>query len=53
MVDLGAFTSMGAGGVDAAMLIGAVLVEAALLYVGYGALEQAVGHSIVERIRRE
>ena len=53
MVDLAAFTSMGAGSVDAAMLIGAVLLEAALLYVGYGAIEQAFGHRVVEQLRGE
>jgi len=53
MVDLGAFSSMGAGALDAAMLIGAVLLEAAILYVGYGALEQVFGHAVVERLRGE
>jgi len=53
MVDLTAFASMGGGGVDAAMLIGAVLLEAALLYVGYGAVEEAVGQRVVERLRGE
>ncbi len=42
MVDLAAFTSMGADGIDAAMLIGAVLLEAAILYVGYGAVDRGV-----------
>ena len=53
MVDLAAFTSLGAGSVDAALLIGAVLLEATLLYVGYGAVEQAFGHVVVERLRGE
>ena len=44
---------MGSGTVDAAMLIGAVLLEAALLYVGYGAIEQAFGDRVVERLRGE
>jgi len=51
MVDLAAFTSMGAGGIDAAMLIGAVLLEAAILYVGYGAVEEVFGQRVVERLR--
>ena len=53
MVDIGALASMGSGTVDAAMLIGAVLLEAALLYVGYGAIEQAFGDRVVERLRGE
>ena len=53
MVDLAAFTSMGAGAADAAMLIGLVLLEAAILYVGYGALEQAFGHRVVKQLRGE
>lgn len=52
MVDLAAFASMGSG-VNAALLIGAVLLEATLLYVGYGAVEQAVGRRVVERLRGE
>ena len=53
MVDLAAVASAGGGSVDAAMLIGAVLLEAAILYVGYGAVEQAFGHVVVERLRGE
>jgi hypothetical protein len=53
MVDLGAFASMGDGVVDAAALIGIVLVEAALLYVGYGAIEEAFGHVVVKQLRGE
>ena len=53
MVDLAAVASAGGGSVDAAMLIGAVLLEAAILYVGYGAVEQAFGRRVVERIRGE
>jgi len=53
MVDLAAFASMGSGSVDAAMLIGAVLLEAAILYVAYGALEQAFGHRVVKQLRGE
>ena len=53
MVDLAAVTSIGACSVDAAMLIGAVLLEAAILYVGYGALEQALGPRVVKRLRGE
>ncbi|WP_310921260.1 DUF7512 family protein [Haloarcula saliterrae] len=44
---------MGAGGADAATLIGAVLLEAGILYVGYGAVEAAVGQRVVERLRGE
>ena len=53
MVDVAAVASGGAGSVDAALLIGAVLVEAALLYVGYGALEQALGPVVVRRLKGE
>ena len=53
MVDLTAFTSMGAGGINAAMLIGAVLLEAAILYVGYGAVEEAFGQRVVKRLQGE
>jgi len=53
MVDLAAFASMGAGSIDAAMLIGAVLLEAAVLYVGYGALEQAFGDRVVKHLKGE
>lgn len=53
MVDVAALASMGSGAVDAALLIGAVLLEAALLYVGYGALERAVGHTVVAQLKGE
>jgi len=53
MVDLAAVASGGGGSVDAALLIGAVLVEAALLYVGYGALEQTLGPALVKRLKGE
>lgn len=53
MVDLAAVTSVGAGGADAAKLIGAVLLEAIVLYVGYGALEQALGQRVVKQLRGE
>lgn len=53
MVDISAIASMGAGSIDAAVLIGTVLLEAAILYVAYGALEQALGPKLVERIRGE
>ena len=36
--------------VDAGMLIGAVLLEAIVLYVGYGAVEQLFGEPVVNRI---
>ncbi|MDS0478692.1 hypothetical protein [Natrinema sp. 1APR25-10V2] len=38
---------------DAGALIGTVFGEAIVLYVGYGALEQSIGHRMVERIRLE
>mgnify|MGYP006875065575 FL=1 len=53
MVDLAAVASGGAGSVDAALLIGAVLLEAVLLYVGYGAVEQVLGNRVVKRLRGE
>ena len=53
MVDLAAVASSGAGSVDAALLIGAVLLEAVLLYVGYGAVEQVLGNRVVKRLRGE
>jgi hypothetical protein len=53
MVDLAAVASSGAGSVDAALLIGAVLLEAVLLYVGYGAVEQVFGNRVVKRLRGE
>lgn len=53
MVDLTAVASTSGEGIDAAMLIGAVLLEAALLYVGYGALEEALGQRVVTRLRGE
>jgi len=41
-----------ASGVDGALLVvGVVLVEAILLYVGYGALERVLGPTIVDAIR--
>jgi hypothetical protein len=36
---------------QAAALVGLVLVEAAVLYVGYGALEAAVGDYVVGLLR--
>jgi len=39
------------GVVGAVGVIGVVLVEAMLLYVGYGALERAVGPAIVDALR--
>ena len=35
---------------EAAVLVGAVLVEAIALYVGYGALERVVGPAILETV---
>lgn len=40
------------GGTQAATLIGIVLVEAVILYVGYGVLEAILGESVMEFIRR-
>ncbi|WP_396612796.1 hypothetical protein ACH9L7_05845 [Haloferax sp. S1W] len=36
------------GSSQAAALVGVVLVEAMVLYVGYGALESAVGSTVLE-----
>jgi hypothetical protein len=41
------------GNALAAALVGLVLVEAAVLYVGYGALERLVGEQIVRLLRGE
>ncbi|MFD1562349.1 hypothetical protein ACFR99_02020 [Haloarchaeobius amylolyticus] len=40
-----------AASVDAGLLIGIVLLEAIVLYIGYGAAEQMLGESLVERIK--
>ena len=37
----------------AVALVGIVLVEAAVLYVGYGALERAVGPTVAKVLRGE
>jgi hypothetical protein len=39
------------GNAQAAALIGIVLVEAIILYVGYGALESALARRVVELVR--
>ncbi|WP_327053491.1 DUF7512 family protein [Halomicrococcus gelatinilyticus] len=39
------------GPMGAAIIIGAVLVEAILLYVGYGVLEQVLGPTITKALR--
>lgn len=36
---------------QAAALVGVVLVEAIVLYLGYGAIERAVGPRLLERIQ--
>lgn len=36
---------------DAGTLIGTVLLEAIVLYVGYGALEQVIGRPMVDRLK--
>lgn len=41
------------GNALAAALVGLVLVEAAVLYVGYGALEQLLGKHVVRLLRGE
>ncbi|MFC6758152.1 MULTISPECIES: DUF7512 family protein [Haloarcula] len=53
MVDLAAVAAGGANSVDAAVLIGVVLLEAVLLYIGYGAVEQVFGHRVVDRLKGE
>lgn len=40
-----------AASLDGAILIGAVLLEAIVLYVVYGVVEQVFGHRVVERLR--
>ena len=41
-----------ASGVEGAVLVvGVVLVEAILLYIGYGALERVLGPTIVDALR--
>jgi hypothetical protein len=41
------------GTLQAVVLVGVVLAEAAVLYFGYGALERAVGSYVVDLIRGE
>jgi hypothetical protein len=41
------------GNAQAVVLVGIVLVEAAALYVGYGALERIVGPTIAAALRGE
>jgi hypothetical protein len=41
------------GPTGAALLIGAVLLEALILYVGYGALERVLGPVITKTLRGE
>ena len=41
------------GNALAAALVGLVLLEAAVLYVGYGALERLVGKHVVRLLRGE
>ena len=47
MIEVG---SLGAT-LNAATLIGAVLLEAIVLYGAYGVVEQLLGHRIVDRLR--
>lgn len=53
MISPGALPSAGSPVLDAAVLIGIVLIEAVALYLGYGALEQAVGPSVIDRIKSQ
>ena len=39
------------GNAQAAVLIGLVLLEAIVLYVGYGLLESALAHRVINLIR--
>jgi len=41
------------GNAQAVALVGIVLLEAMILYVGYGALEQALGGYVVDLLRGE
>lgn len=47
MIDLAALSPP----VQAGVLVGAVLLEAVVLYVGYGALEQVAATPVIERIK--
>ena len=47
MIDVTALSPAAQAGV----LVGAVLVEAIILYVGYGIVEQAVGERLIDRIK--
>ncbi|WP_187433045.1 DUF7512 family protein [Natronococcus pandeyae] len=47
MIDLAALSPPAQAGV----LVGAVLLEAVVLYVGYGVLEQVAADPIIERIK--
>ncbi|WP_254766715.1 DUF7512 family protein [Salinilacihabitans rarus] len=38
---------------EAATLVGTVLVEAIVLYVGYGAIERVAGRTVVEKLSSE
>ncbi|WP_175607246.1 DUF7512 family protein [Natrinema saccharevitans] len=41
------------GNAQAVVLVGIVLLEAIVLYVGYGGLEQALGEYVVDLLRGE
>jgi hypothetical protein len=41
------------GDLQAVVLVGLVLVEAAVLYFGYGALERVLGSYVVDLLRGE
>ncbi len=40
------------GYVQAAILVGVVLIEAVVFYAGYGALEDTVAPTVIDRIER-
>jgi len=42
----------GSPSVQAAAVIGVVLVEAVLLYAGYGVLEDAIGPTVFRRLKQ-
>ena len=47
MIEVGSLTSV----TEAGLLIGTVLLEAIVLYVGYGAAEQALGKRLIKQLK--
>lgn len=47
MIEAGALSAS----IDGAVLIGAVLVEAIILYVVYGVVENVLGQRVINRLR--